>query len=149
MRRALFPAVKDLNAVALERATPADCSAEMVSCADLSREAGSANFSMVLYLLMLLGKPANIRWLLLLQLKTMKIVALEKAKPANCGAKAAACAELAKVAAGASFSTPAGICLPFGTMDAAIKVFAPLAMHKICDATSCRSLARSQSWQVH
>ena len=57
-----------------------------------------------------------------LQLKTMKTVALEKATPANCGAKAAACAALAKVAAGASFSTPAGVCLPFGTMDAAIKV---------------------------
>ena len=57
-----------------------------------------------------------------LQLKIMKTVALEKATPANCGAKAAACAELAKVAAGANFSTPAGVCLPFGTMDAAIKV---------------------------
>ena len=58
----------------------------------------------------------------MLQLKTMKTVALEKATPANCGAKAAACAELAKVAAGADFKTPAGVCLPFGTMDAAIKV---------------------------
>ena len=61
-----------------------------------------------------------------MQLKTMKTVALEKATPANCGAKAAACAGLAKVAAGANFRTPAGVCLPFGTMDAAIKVRAPL-----------------------
>lgn len=61
-----------------------------------------------------------------LQLKTMKTVALEKATPANCGAKAAACAELAKVAAGARFKTPAGVCLPFGTMEAAIKVCATL-----------------------
>jgi len=84
--------------------------------------------------------------LLLLQLKTMKIVALEKAKPANCGAKAAACAELAKVAAGARFSTPAGICLPFGTMDAAIKVHAPssTAMHK-----TLATLHHSEAWHAH
>lgn len=56
------------------------------------------------------------------QLKNAKVVPLEKATPANCGAKAAACAELAKVAAGAGFSTPAGACLPFGSMEAAIKV---------------------------
>ena len=58
----------------------------------------------------------------LLQLKNAKIVLLEKATPKNCGAKAAACAELAKVAASADFSTPAGVCLPFGCMEAAIKV---------------------------
>ena len=86
------------------------------------------------------------------QLKTMKTVALEKATPANCGAKAAACAELAKVAAGADFRTPAGVCLPFGTMDAAIKVCFCLGMlwaelpHSTCAlvgqgcSNACRAL---------
>ena len=59
---------------------------------------------------------------ILVQLKNAKIVPVEKATPANCGAKAAACAALAKVAADASFGTPAGICLPFGSMEATVKV---------------------------
>ena len=72
------------------------------------------------------SKPRGFRTLTsnacLLQLKNAKIVLLEKATPKNCGAKAAACAELAKVAASADFNTPAGVCLPFGCMEAAIKV---------------------------
>lgn len=46
---------------------------------------------------------------------------LEKASASSCGAKAAACARLATLAAGASFKTPAGVCVPFGNMEAAIK----------------------------
>ena len=63
---------------------------------------------------------------------------LEKATPKNCGAKAAACAELAKVAASAGFSTPAGVCLPFGCMEAAIKVesIAVVLLVEICLDTS-------------
>ncbi len=50
------------------------------------------------------------------------MVPLEKATAASCGAKAAACAQLALAASKAGFSTPAGVCLPFGSMEAAIKV---------------------------
>ena len=50
------------------------------------------------------------------------VLPLEKANSSSCGAKAAACAQLASVAAEAGFQTPAGICLPFGSMELAIEV---------------------------
>ena len=54
------------------------------------------------------------------------VVALSKATTASCGAKAAACAELAKLAEkqkkGAGFGTADGVCLPFGCMEAAVQV---------------------------
>jgi hypothetical protein len=56
------------------------------------------------------------------QVQSATVVALEKAAANSCGSKAAACSQLATLAAGASFKTPAGVCLPFGSMDVAIKV---------------------------
>lgn len=56
------------------------------------------------------------------------ILPLEKASISSCGAKAAACAQLATVAAEAGFRTPAGLCLPFGSMEAAIQVHIPLCL---------------------
>ena len=48
---------------------------------------------------------------------------LEEAETETCGSKSAACAQLARLAAkGSSFATAAGVCLPFGNMEAAIKV---------------------------
>ena len=49
---------------------------------------------------------------------------LAEAKASTSGAKAAACAELARQAeaSGGKFSAPAGVVLPFGTMDAALQV---------------------------
>ena len=52
----------------------------------------------------------------------MKVLRPEVFATSSCGAKAAACAQLAQVAAKAGFQTPAGVCLPFGSMEAAIKV---------------------------
>ncbi|CAL8462111.1 g1642 [Coccomyxa elongata] len=49
------------------------------------------------------------------------VAPLEKATPANCGAKAAACAQLTTAAAKSGFRTPAGVCVPFGCMEAAVK----------------------------
>jgi hypothetical protein len=60
--------------------------------------------------------------LLLHQVSKATVVPLEKATAATCGAKAAACAQLATAAAKSGFSTPTGVCLPFGSMEAAIKV---------------------------
>lgn len=59
-----------------------------------------------------------------LQAKKATLVALAKAVPATSGAKAAACAELERVAASTagSFSTPRGAVLPFGSMELAIEV---------------------------
>ncbi len=53
-------------------------------------------------------------------------MSLAKATSATCGAKAAACAELAQLAEKnkkkGGFGTAAGVCLPFGSMEAVIKV---------------------------
>lgn len=61
------------------------------------------------------------------QVSKAAVVALSKASTASCGAKAAACAELAKLAEqqkkGPAFGTAAGVCLPFGCMEAAIQVY--------------------------
>ena len=57
------------------------------------------------------------------------ILPLEKASNSSCGAKAAACAQLATVAAEAGFRTPVGVCLPFGSMEAAIQVHGPHGWH--------------------
>lgn len=57
------------------------------------------------------------------------ILPLEKASNSSCGAKAAACAQLAVVAADAGFRTPQGVCLPFGSMEAAIQVQRPYGLH--------------------
>lgn len=59
-----------------------------------------------------------------LQTKKPKLIALAEATPETCGAKAAACAELTKVAeqnAGV-FSAPSGACLVFGNMETALQV---------------------------
>lgn len=59
------------------------------------------------------------------------MAALELAEAAvdTCGAKAAACGELARVAAasGGAFSVPWGVCLPFGAMEAALQACSPLS----------------------
>ena len=49
---------------------------------------------------------------------------LADADVARCGAKAAACGELARLAAGSDvdFATAAAVVVPFGVMDLAIKV---------------------------
>ena len=58
-----------------------------------------------------------------LQVDKATVVPLEEAKTETCGSKSAACAQLARLAAkGSSFATAAGVCLPFGNMEAAIKV---------------------------
>ncbi len=52
-----------------------------------------------------------------------EVLEMEKAKVETCGSKVAACAELARVSRKAqSFKTPAGVCLPFGNMEYAIRV---------------------------
>lgn len=56
------------------------------------------------------------------QVGKASVVLLEKATPANCGAKAAACAQLATAATKSGFKTPAGVCVPFRCMEAAVKV---------------------------
>ena len=60
------------------------------------------------------------------QVKKITIVPLSKASTASCGAKAAACAELARLTEqskkSSSFATAEGVCLPFGCMEAVIKV---------------------------
>lgn len=54
---------------------------------------------------------------------TASVVPLEKATTASCGSKSAACSELARLAQeSGTFSAPAGVCLPFGCMEAAIRV---------------------------
>lgn len=55
--------------------------------------------------------------------KKPKLLKLAEAKASTSGAKAAACAELARLAeaSGRKFSAPAGVVLPFGTMDAALQ----------------------------
>eukprot|EP00798_Chlamydomonas_sp_ICE-L_P026113 gene26113-11831_t len=52
-----------------------------------------------------------------------ELVPLLEANDANCGAKAAKCAELEVMAKSSKglFKTPVGCCLPFGSMDVAIK----------------------------
>ena len=59
-----------------------------------------------------------------------QVAALELAEAAadTCGAKAAACGELARVAAasGGAFDVPWGVCLPFGAMEAALQARSPL-----------------------
>ena len=62
-----------------------------------------------------------------LQVSKASVVPLAKATSASCGAKAAACADLAKLAdkiskEQGSFGTAAGVCLPFGCMEAIIQV---------------------------
>ena len=56
-----------------------------------------------------------------------KILELEKAAVDTCGSKAAACAELARLAEQeVGFSTASGVCLPFGNMEYAVEVNIPL-----------------------
>lgn len=51
------------------------------------------------------------------------IVELQDATVDTCGSKAAACARLARVSEQeGSFSTPSGVCLPFGNMEHAVEV---------------------------
>ena len=61
-----------------------------------------------------------------MQVKKTSVVALAKATTASCGAKAAACAELAQLAQKSKkkggFGTAEGVCLPFGCMEAAVQV---------------------------
>ena len=58
-----------------------------------------------------------------LQVNKATVLPLEEAETDTCGSKSAACAQLARLAAkGSSFATAAGVCLPFGNMEAAIKV---------------------------
>lgn len=60
-----------------------------------------------------------------MRLLDRQMAALELAEAAvdTCGAKAAACGELARVAAasGGAFAVPWGVCLPFGAMEAALQ----------------------------
>lgn len=61
-----------------------------------------------------------------LQVTKPSVVALSKATTASCGAKASACAQLAKLARESKkkggFGTAEGVCLPFGCMEAVIQV---------------------------
>lgn len=61
-----------------------------------------------------------------MQVSKATVLPLSKATTVSCGAKAAACAELAQLAEkqknGVSFGTAAGVCLPFGCMEAAVQV---------------------------
>ena len=61
---------------------------------------------------------------IILQASKPTLVRLADAKADTCGAKAAACAELERAAAGsgAGFATPAAAVVPFGVMDLAIQV---------------------------
>lgn len=57
------------------------------------------------------------------QVKQATLVPLAKATADSCGSKAAKCAQLAVFAEGkGSFKTAAGVCLPFGSMELALKV---------------------------
>ena len=59
-----------------------------------------------------------------MQATKQQLVLLADAEAGQCGAKAAACGELARLAAGsdADFATAAAVVVPFGVMDLAIKV---------------------------
>ena len=77
-----------------------------------------------------------------LQVKKASVVALAKATTASCGAKAAACAELAQLAQKSNkkggFRTAEGVCLPFGCMEAVIQVslgHSPLLLAVCCGWT--------------
>lgn len=58
------------------------------------------------------------------QAKKPQLVLLADADAKQCGAKAAACGELARLAASsdAGFAAPAAVVVPFGVMDLAIQV---------------------------
>ena len=75
-----------------------------------------------------------------------------------CGAKAAACGELARVAAGSggAFAVPWGACLPFGAMEAALQACALLPRPRVCGesrAGACwlklTSACRPAHWRRH
>lgn len=52
-----------------------------------------------------------------------ELLELEKASVETCGSKAASCAELARLAKQQEgFSTPEGVCLPFGNMEYSLQV---------------------------
>ena len=57
------------------------------------------------------------------QVKQATLVPLAKATAESCGSKAAKCAQLATFAQQqSSFKTAAGVCIPFGSMELALKV---------------------------
>lgn len=70
------------------------------------------------------GTALNLPTPVLAQAKKPQLVLLADADAAQCGAKAAACGELARLAAGADadFAAPAAVVVPFGVMDLAIEV---------------------------
>ena len=78
-----------------------------------------------------------------LQVKKVTVVPLSKATAASCGAKAAACAELATLAEqskkNGSFGTAQGVCLPFGCMEAVIKVGPVLQQEDVCQLGTNRT----------
>ena len=59
-----------------------------------------------------------------------EILQMERARVETCGSKVSACAQLTRVSKDAQFKTPAGVCLPFGNMEYAIKV--PLWSPSLC-----------------
>ena len=73
-----------------------------------------------------------------------QVAALELAEAAvdTCGAKAAACGELARVAAasGGAFDVPWGVCLPFGAMEAALQARSPLPRLKVHAGVNLQTL---------
>ena len=85
---------------------------------------------------------------ILLKVKKVTVVPLRKATTASCGAKAAACAELATLAEQSkkkgSFGTAEGVCLPFGCMEAVIKVAPALQQNRVSKFET-RSMAHQHS----
>ncbi len=60
------------------------------------------------------------------QVSKATLVSLEKATVESCGSKAAKCAQLAVFAQSqGSFKTAAGVCIPFGSLELAVKVIFP------------------------
>jgi phosphoglucan,water dikinase len=66
--------------------------------------------------------PAAVKPAPVTRVAGVEVVALEAATAATCGAKAAACGALARLASRSeAFSAPPGACLPFGCMEAALE----------------------------
>ena len=84
-------------------------------------------------------------------MKKVTVVPLSKATAASCGAKAAACAELATLAEqskkNSSFGTAQGVCLPFGCMEAVIKVGRTLQQERECRLVTNRATRPAVSAQ--
>ena len=86
------------------------------------------------------------------QVSKASVVPLSKATTASCGAKAAACAELAQLAEKNKkkdgFGTAAGVCLPFGCMEAVIQVPCLYAAFGLMHDCSCAAVSHTHTSHV-